>query len=157
MDAKRFTAIAKGSPVPGFWLTSVQGKACSTQDFMGKKNLLVFFFASLEDTGVRDYLEVLNAVSGNLQEFDAQIIAISFDEEAALREYARNQPLRYDLLVDRDRVIFSKYFIDAQIPLFLDAVFITDKFQRLYKAYGYESLVDLPDAEELVETVESFE
>lgn len=157
MDPKRFTPIVAGDPVPGFWLTSVQGKACSTHDLIEKKNLVIFFFASLEDTGVRDYLEILNAVSGNLQEFNAQIIAISLDDEEALREYARDQALRYELLVDRDTVIFAKYFVDAQIPLFLGAVFITDKSQLLYKAYGYESLVDLPDAEELIETVELLE
>ncbi len=153
MDPRRFTPISKGNQVPGFRLPNVKGKVCSTHDLMGKKNLLLFFFVSLEDTGVRDYLEVLNAVSGNFQEFNAQIIAVSCDDADVLREYALAQELRFELLVDRNRSVFSRYFVDVQIPLFLAAVFITDQSQVLYKAYGYESLVDLPDEEELLQTI----
>lgn len=93
-------AIQKGDKIPNFIATDVDGNEFNSDDYVGKKALVIYFYPK-DDTKVcteqacsfRDNYEVFN-------ELGAEVIGVSSDSVASHQKFAKKYKLPFILLSD---------------------------------------------------------
>ena len=117
-----------GSPAPRFRLPSTDGHLVSLEDFLGKKNLVIYFYpkdfttgCTAEACGFRDaYEEFKNA--------GAEVIGISSDSQQSHEAFAKEHKLPFILLSDTDGSARRAYGVKKSLGLFPGRVsFVIDK------------------------------
>lgn len=91
-----------GKPLPSFKLLDLKGKTVSNEDLVGRPTLINFFFAEclpciLETPMLNEY---------QTQRKDLRMLAVTFDDKAAIEKYVRKHKFAWRSLVD------AKPFID---------------------------------------------
>ncbi|MCX6306654.1 MAG: peroxiredoxin [Bacteroidetes bacterium] len=120
--------IEVGSKAPDFSLPDQFGKRMNLSDFLGKSNLVIFFYPKDESYGCtkeacsfRDNYEVFKAAG-------AVVIGISSDDVASHQAFAANHKLPFILLSDRDKTVADKYGVGKSLGVIPGRVtFVVDK------------------------------
>lgn len=120
--------IEIGSKAPEFSLPDQQGKRVNLSDFLGKTNLVVYFYPKDESYGCtkeacsfRDNYEVF-------KEAGAEVIGISSDDIASHQAFAANHKLPFILLSDKDKTVAGKYGVGKSLGILPGRVtFVIDK------------------------------
>jgi len=101
--------IEVGSEIPEFTLPDQDGKEFNVKDFIGKKNLVIFFYPKDDTPGCtkeacyfRDQYEIFN-------EADAIIIGISSQSVVSHKKFAEKYKLSFKLLSDENSIIRKKF------------------------------------------------
>lgn len=101
--------IEIGSRAPGFSLPDKDGRRVNLSDYLGKSNLVVYFYPRDESYGCtreacsfRDNYEAFTKAG-------AVVIGISSDDIASHQAFAANHKLPFILLSDKDRTVAEKY------------------------------------------------
>ncbi|MEI7982071.1 MAG: peroxiredoxin [Bacteroidota bacterium] len=109
--------IILGSIAPGFSLPDNNGRRVNLSDFLGRVNLVVFFYpkdesygCTREACGFRDNYAVF-------KEAGAEVIGISADDVASHQAFAANHQLPFILLSDKDRTVSEKYGVGKSAGL----------------------------------------
>lgn len=153
MDNQIFSRIKKGDILPLFTLKNTKGEIISTDSFLRKKSLVVFFFNRIQDSCCSSYLEMLNSIYSELEEEGAEVLAVSQDKEDTLKEFGENKKIKFRLLFDSGGKVINKFTYKDNSGNNICALFITDKFQSLYKAYLHQPFGELPGKEEIISSV----
>jgi len=97
--------IEIGSKIPEFTLHDQNGKEFNVKDFIGKKNLVIYFYPKDDTPGCtkeacyfRDQYEIFN-------EADAMIIGISSQSVESHKKFAEKYKLSFTLLSDENSII----------------------------------------------------
>ena len=97
--------IEIGSKIPEFTLPDQNGKEFNVKDFIGKKNLVIYFYPKDDTPGCtkeacyfRDQYEIFN-------EADAMIIGISSQSVESHKKFAEKYKLSFTLLSDENSII----------------------------------------------------
>ncbi len=100
---------AVGSKAPLFSLQATGGKTVALKDFLGKKNLVLYFYpkdgtpgCTAEACGFRD-------ASGSFESADTVILGVSRDDLAAHEVFSRKHKLPFLLVSDRDSELAKSY------------------------------------------------
>ncbi len=125
---KMANKIEIGSRAPDFSLPDQHGKRVNLSDFLGKSNLVVYFYPKDESYGCtkeacsfRDNYEVF-------REAGAEVIGISADDIASHQAFSANHKLPFILLSDKDRTVAEKYGVGKSLGLLPGRVtFVIDK------------------------------
>lgn len=120
--------IQIGSKAPDFSLPDQNGNRFDLSDYLGKINLVVYFYPKDESFGCtreacsfRDNYEVF-------REAGAEVIGISSDNVSSHQAFAANHKLPFILLSDKDRAVAGKYGIGKTLGLLPGRVtFVIDK------------------------------
>lgn len=103
------TLLNKGEKAPDFTLLNQAGEAISLSDFLGKKNVLVYFYpkastpgCTTQACGIRDFKSEFDAL-------DTEVLGISPDEPKALQRFTDKQALNFTLLSDPDHKVAEAY------------------------------------------------
>ncbi len=120
--------VAIGEPAPDFRLLSNRGDFVSLQDFLGTKNLVVYFYpkdftrgCTAEACGFRDSYEAF-------KDLGAEVIGISSDNQNSHNAFAREHSLPFILLSDTDGSVRKAYGVKKSLGLFEGRVsFVIDK------------------------------
>lgn len=120
--------IEIGSKAPEFSLPDQRGKRVNLSDYLGKSNLVVYFYPKDESYGCtkeacsfRDYYEVF-------KEAGAEVIGISSDDIASHQAFAANHKLPFILLSDKGRMVAEKYGVGKSLGVLPGRVtFVIDK------------------------------
>ena len=120
--------IEIGSKAPEFSLPDQQGKRVNLSDYLGKTNLVVYFYPKDESYGCtkeacsfRDNYEVF-------REAGAEVIGISSDDVASHQAFAANHKLPFILLSDKDRSVAGRYGVGKSLGILPGRVtFVIDK------------------------------
>jgi len=118
--------IEVGSEIPGFTLPDQNDKEFSIKDFIGKKNLVIYFYPKDDTPGCtkeacyfRDQYEIF-------KEADAMIIGISSQSVESHKKFAEKYKLDFTLLSDENSKIrkmfgaFSLGFLPGRITYIAD-------------------------------------
>jgi len=118
--------IEIGSKIPEFTLPDQNGKEFNVKDFIGKKNLVIYFYPKDDTPGCtkeacyfRDQYEIFN-------EADAMIIGISSQSVESHKKFAEKYRLSFTLLSDENSTIrkmfgaFSLGIIPGRITYVVD-------------------------------------
>ena len=120
--------IEIGSKAPEFSLPDQQGRRVNLNDFLGKTNLVIYFYPKDESYGCtkeacsfRDNYEVF-------REAGAEVIGISSDDIASHQAFAANHKLPFILLSDKDKSVAAKYGVGKSLGVLPGRVtFVIDK------------------------------
>jgi len=117
------TPLAAGDRAPDFTADSTSGKPVTLSSYRGRKRVLIAFFplafTSTCTTELCDFSEEFDQFSGR----DVEVMPISVDSVATLREFKAKHQMRVDLVSDFKRDISRAY-----------GVLLADKF---YSARAY--------------------
>ncbi len=120
--------VAIGEPAPDFRLLSNRGNYVSLHDFLGTKNLVVYFYpkdftrgCTAEACSFRDSYEAF-------KDMGAEVIGISSDNQNSHDAFAREHSLPFVLLSDTDGSVRKAYGVKKSLGLFEGRVsFVIDK------------------------------
>jgi len=118
--------IGIGSKIPEFTLPDQDGKEFNIKDFIGKKNLVIYFYPKDDTPGCtkeacyfRDQYDIFNEV-------DAKIIGISSQSIKSHKEFAEKYKLNFTLLSDEKNKVrklfgaFSLGVLPGRITYIID-------------------------------------
>lgn len=120
--------IKVGSKVPDFSLPDQKGNRFNLGDYLGKVNLVIYFYPKDESYGCtkeacsfRDNYEVFKQAG-------AEVIGISPDNVASHQAFAANHKLPFVLLSDKDGTVAGKFGVSKTLGLLPGRVsFVIDR------------------------------
>jgi len=137
--------------VPYLNLPSNKGGKINLWDFKQKENLVIIFHHGSECSHCKTKLKELAEVYPDVRELEAEILAVSFDTLAKIRNYARKVGIPFPMLSDPSRETTEKYtLIDEGRKAPYPSLFITDRFGVLRYQKIVEEADDLPDGKEVL-------
>jgi peroxiredoxin len=93
-------SLSVGQVAPSFRLPSGQGAEVSSEDYLGKKNLIVWFTKGMACPFCRQHMSQLVRGYAEFQKRDAEILEITTTDPARARLYMQNFPLPFPYLCD---------------------------------------------------------
>jgi len=137
--------------VPHLDLPSNLGRNISLWDFKQRKNLVIFFHHGVGCSHCSKKLAELAKKYGEVNELDAEVLAISFDRLDKLKEYAEKAQIPFPLLSDGDGEATERFtYKNESETTPLPSIFITDRFGALRYQKIAEEAGDLPNVEEVL-------
>lgn len=120
--------IAVGDNAPSFRLPDSNGDFVGLDDFLGKKNLVVYFYpkdftrgCTAEACGFRDAYEAFTALG-------AEVIGISADNQDSHKRFSQHHNLPFTLLSDVNGSVRKAYHVRKTLGLIPGRVsFVIDK------------------------------
>jgi thioredoxin-dependent peroxiredoxin len=120
--------VQVGGPAPGFILPALTGQLVSLASFLGKKNIVLYFYpkdntpgCTAEACAFRDSYEVF-------QDAGAEVIGISSDSEESHNKFAKQHHLPFILLSDKGGQVRKRYGVSSTFGLLPGRVtYIIDK------------------------------
>ncbi|RYZ78307.1 MAG: peroxiredoxin family protein [Proteobacteria bacterium] len=106
------TAVLVGFEAPHFTVSDMNGKTHSTNELVGKKNLLVTFFPKCFTFNCTNQITSLRDVYAQLRENDIEVWGVSTDEAEGIKgqkAYAHHLKLPFLLIPDPSRKICLLY------------------------------------------------
>lgn len=101
--------LREGDKAPDFQATSSDGKSVSLADFLGKKNLVFYFYpkdfspvCTRETCGFRDLL-------AELGDEHTAIIGVSGDDDESHEEFRKKHDVNFDLLTDPEGKLAERF------------------------------------------------
>ncbi len=129
--------VSTGDGMPAFALTDQTGKLRSSDEFKGKW-LVLYFYPKADTPGCteeacsfRDDIVLLRALG-------AEVVGVSTDDVAAIREFGRKHELPFTLLADPDGKTAQKYGALVNLGVMKFAKrhsFLIDPDGRIVKRY----------------------
>jgi len=120
--------LAVGNVAPTFRLPTSYGSYVALEDFLGKKNVVVYFYpkdftqgCTAEACSFRDSYEAF-------KDLGAEVIGISSDSQNSHRDFAQQHHLPFILLSDVDGSVRKAYGVKKTLGLIAGRVsFVIDK------------------------------
>ena len=98
-----------GEKVPGFTATTTQGNRVKLSDFVGKKNLVLFFYPKDDSPGCTREVCYFRDTKAEFEKRNAVILGVSLDTEASHQRFQEKHSLNFPLISDNEKEI-SKMF-----------------------------------------------
>lgn len=102
-------ALKVGDKAPGFSAKTDADGVWNLNDYIGKKNIVMFFYPAAMTGGCTAQACSYRDELGNLEAVDAVVVGISGDDVAALKVFKKAHNLNYPLLSDFDGSIAAKF------------------------------------------------
>ena len=117
-----------GDKAPEFSLPDQNGRVISLDDFIGKINLVVYFYPKDESYGCTKEACSFRDNYEDFKEAGAEVIGISADDENSHKGFAANHKLPFILLSDKDKTVARSYGVGKTLGILPGRVtFIIDK------------------------------
>jgi peroxiredoxin Q/BCP len=117
-----------GDRAPEFRLPSGTGNFVSLSDFIGKKNLVLYFYPKDSSPGcTREACSFRDSYSA-FKGLDAEVVGISPDGQSSHEKFARDEQLPFPLLSDLDGSMRRAYGVKPSLGLIPGrTTFVIDK------------------------------
>jgi peroxiredoxin len=151
----------EGQLAPDFRLPAVQGEQVHLLELSGRCVILVFFsqsFATYDTMEIRAFVDSYIA----LRTLDATVIGISTEPVQALRTFAEQEEIPFNLASDFDREVAKAYGVfeeemDGFRQVARPAVFVVSKKQRIMYRWVSEKLETLPNLDKVIDIIHGFD
>ena len=101
--------LKEGQKAPDFELTAHNGRAVSLTDFLGNKNIVLYFYPKDDTPGCTIEACGLRDVRSEILKYDTKILGISPDNMSLHQKFAAKFGLTFLLLSDEDKSVCKKY------------------------------------------------
>jgi len=98
-----------GEKAPDFEATTAQGDRVKLSDFVGKKNLVLFFYPKDDSPGCTREACYFRDTKAEFEKRNAGILGVSLDTEASHQRFQEKHSLNFPLIFDKGKEI-SKTF-----------------------------------------------
>lgn len=102
-------SLRVGQKAPDFDVVSSAGKRLRLADFVGQKNLVLYFYPG-------DFTPVctketcgFNALFDELAGQDTEVVGVSVDSDESHRKFSEKYGLKFDLVSDGEKALAKKY------------------------------------------------
>lgn len=120
--------IEVGSKAPDFSLPDQTGKRVNLSDFLGKVNIVVYFYPKDESFGCTKEACGFRDAYEDFKEAGAEVIGVSSDDIASHQAFAANHKLPFILLSDKGKAVAEKYNVGKSLGVIPGRVtFVIDK------------------------------
>jgi thioredoxin-dependent peroxiredoxin len=102
-------AIKVGDKAPLFKAVTDSGTTWELNDYLGKKNVVIFFYPAAMTGGCTAQACSYRDQLGNIETLDAVVVGVSGDDVAALKLFKSANNLNYPLLSDFDGSVAARY------------------------------------------------
>ncbi len=117
-----------GDRAPDFSLQSSTGEGVALSQFLGTKNVVIFFYPMDESPVCSREAEAFKQKYQAFKKLDAEVIGISSQSVESHKEFAQHHGLPFILLSDADGAVRKLYGISASFGLVPGRVtFVVDK------------------------------
>jgi peroxiredoxin Q/BCP len=128
--------IKAGDRAPDFEGPTGDGGSLRLKDFIGKKNIVLYFYPKDDTPGCtkeacsfRDNLETVRSM-------DAEIVGVSLDSVESHKKFSAKYHLPFPLVSDREKRIAKAYGVLKDTGIFTNRVtFIIDKSGKIAKIF----------------------
>ena len=127
-----------GNMAPSFSATDAEGNKVALKDFMGEKNVVVYFYPKAMTPGCTVQAQGIRDSAKALADRDTVVLGLSPDPEKKLAKFIERDELNFTLLSDEDHAIADKYgawgpkkFMGKEFDGILRTTFIVGKDGRL--------------------------
>lgn len=127
-----------GNKAPAFTLLDANGEKVSLNDYMGEKNVILYFYPKAMTPGCTTQACGLRDSEPLLAGLDAVAIGISPDPVERLKKFEIKEALNFSLLADEDHATAEKYgvwglkkFMGREFMGIIRSTFIINKDGRL--------------------------
>ncbi|MFT4672094.1 MAG: peroxiredoxin Q/BCP [Pseudohongiellaceae bacterium] len=131
-------AMKLGNKAPAFTLLDANGEKVSLNDYMGEKNVILYFYPKAMTPGCTTQACGLRDSEPLLAGLDAVAIGISPDPVERLKKFEIKEALNFSLLADEDHATAEKYgvwglkkFMGREFMGIIRSTFIINKDGRL--------------------------
>ena len=101
--------LSVGRKAPLFNLKNQKGKKITLKDYIGKKNIVVYFYPKALTPGCTVQACGISDVKDKLKKLNTVVFGISPDLESKLLNFVEKKELNFNLLSDPDHSIANKY------------------------------------------------
>ncbi|MCK5901846.1 MAG: peroxiredoxin [Cocleimonas sp.] len=108
-------AVKLGDKLPSFTLNDQNGKAISIDQFIGKKNIVIYFYPKDETSICTAEAQGFRDVYPEFLALDSVIIGISSDSESSHHQFAQHHQLPFILLSDPDKKIETLFAVPKDL------------------------------------------
>ncbi len=120
--------VKVGHKAPDFMLPDKNGKIVSLSDFLGKTNIVLYFYPRDESYGCTKEACSFRDSYEDFKDSGAEVIGISDDDENSHREFAAHHRLPFILLSDNERKVAKRYGVGNTLGFLPGRVtFVIDK------------------------------
>ena len=120
--------LKPGEKAPLFSLPDADGNSINLADFIGKKNLVVFFYPKDESYGCTKESCSFRDSYDDFKDAGAEVIGISSDDAASHRSFASHHKLPFILLSDQGSKVAARYGVKRSMGILPGRVtFVIDK------------------------------
>lgn len=117
-----------GDPAPRFRLQSGKGDYVALEDFLGKKNLVIYFYPKDHSAGCTKEACTFRDSYSIFKELDGEILGISSDSPRSHEKFANDEQLPFPLLSDPDGSVRKAYGVKPTFGLIPGrSTFVVDK------------------------------
>jgi thioredoxin-dependent peroxiredoxin len=100
-----------GDKAPEFQAAASDGSTVKLADYIGKKNIVLYFYPMDETPGCTKEACGIRDTLSELQDLDAVVFGVSFDSVESHQKFIKNRKLNFLLLADTDKKIAKAYGI----------------------------------------------
>src|SRR5271157_6015049 len=101
--------VEQGESAPSFEGLTSDGSKLSLNDFIGKKNVVLYFYPKDDTPGCTKEACSFRDLIGDFKRAGAEVLGISTDTVASHQKFAEKYHLPFPLLADPDHAIAETY------------------------------------------------
>ncbi len=101
--------LEKNQPAPAFSAPNQDGKTVSLSDYLGKKNVVLYFYPKDDTPGCTIEANDFTKLAGEFAKYDAVVIGVSKDTCESHRQFVDKYNLNVELLADTSGEICEAY------------------------------------------------
>jgi peroxiredoxin Q/BCP len=117
-----------GDRAPDFALPNASGETVRLGDFLGKRNVVLFFYPKDETRGCVAEVCAFRDSHEVFQEVGSEVIGVSSDSEESHQQFAAHHRLPFTLLSDRGGALRKRYGVPATMGVIPGRVtYVIDK------------------------------
>ena len=98
-----------GEKVPNFKVTTTQGDSVKLSDFVGKKNLVLFFYPKDDSPGCTREACYFRDTKAEFEKRNAVILGVSLDTEASHQRFQEKYSLNFPLISDKGKELSQMF------------------------------------------------
>ena len=101
--------LAEGKKAPGFNLPSTTGAPISINDFIGKKNIVLYFYPKDDTPGCTKEACSFQSEIKKLEKFEAVVLGVSAYSVESHKKFQKKYNLAFPLLSDEGKEMIKTY------------------------------------------------
>ena len=101
--------LEAGGKAPDFKVTTTQGDSVKLSDFVGKKNLVLFFYPKDNSPGCTREACYFRDTKAEFEKRDAVILGVSLDTKASHQRFQEKHGLNFPLISDKGKELSQMF------------------------------------------------
>jgi thioredoxin-dependent peroxiredoxin len=144
--------VQPGDQAPAFSAVSTDGSVISLSDFIGKQNVVLYFYPEDMTGGCTKQAQCFRDDMPKYKAANTVVLGVSLDDQEKHKKFTEKEDLNFPLLVDSDGAICKAYGVPVEGNWPARWTFLINKEGKIVKKY--EKVDPRKDSENLLKDLE---